>query len=65
MKGHRINCSQPKCCYGVLLWHVGFRAQRDELSHCNVYTLLPLVFDFHQAVDGVQEQERQQQAGKK
>uniref|UniRef100_A0A8C1NM04 Adenylosuccinate synthetase n=1 Tax=Cyprinus carpio TaxID=7962 RepID=A0A8C1NM04_CYPCA len=38
--------------------------QRDELSHCNVYTLLPLVFDFHQAVDGVQEQERQQQAGK-
>uniref|UniRef100_A0A8C2L6N1 Adenylosuccinate synthetase n=1 Tax=Cyprinus carpio TaxID=7962 RepID=A0A8C2L6N1_CYPCA len=64
MKGHRISCSQPKCCYGDLLWHVGFRVQRDELSHCNVYTLLPLVFDFHQAVDGVQEQERQQQAGK-
>uniref|UniRef100_A0A8C1YRU7 Adenylosuccinate synthetase n=1 Tax=Cyprinus carpio TaxID=7962 RepID=A0A8C1YRU7_CYPCA len=40
------------------------RAHIDELSHCNVYTLLPLVFDFHQAVDGVQEQERQQQAGK-
>uniref|UniRef100_A0A8C1WFS6 Adenylosuccinate synthetase n=1 Tax=Cyprinus carpio TaxID=7962 RepID=A0A8C1WFS6_CYPCA len=58
------NMRKGKGCISEHSHESNSEVQRDELSHCNVYTLLPLVFDFHQAVDGVQEQERQQQAGK-
>ena len=33
-------------------------------NNCN-FVFFPSVFDFHQAADGIQEQQRQEQAGKK
>lgn len=35
------------------------------VSATNDFVFSPSVFDFHQAADGIQEQQRQEQAGKK
>ncbi|KAF2978457.1 hypothetical protein EK904_004417, partial [Melospiza melodia maxima] len=57
----------------IFIFHIGKQSWSEEIIAViicftqifNLSYFIFLVFDFHQAADGIQEQQRQEQAGKK
>lgn len=57
----------------IFIFHIGKQSWSEEIiadiicftQIFNLNYFIFLVFDFHQAADGIQEQQRQEQAGKK